>query len=173
MRGKHWTDVESQHRLLDCFGCDAKLAELAHRPTRGRGLRIGYALAQVGIPSPDTVRLLGGVDQQEEEGESAGRHSALRDGESVDQPKQPLEGWRVFGAMTTGSGGDPQPLDDRERLVTLEPADYSSESARKPPDILVEREIFCTRSGRVWHGGKIPQRSASEKGNSWQSANCN
>jgi hypothetical protein len=100
------------------------------------------------------MRLLGGVDQQEEERERAGRHCALRDGESVDEPEQPLEGGRIFGAMPPGSGGDPQPLDDREGLVTFEPADYSSESARKPPDVLVEGEIFCTRSGRVWHASR-------------------
>jgi hypothetical protein len=62
------------------------------------------------------------------------------------------------------AGRDPQSLDDRERLVTFEPPDYSSECARKPPDIVVEREVFFTRSSRVWHGGKIPQGSASEKG---------
>jgi hypothetical protein len=89
----------------------------------------------------------------------------LRDGKSVDQPEQPIEGWRVFVAVPPGSGRNPQSFDDRERLVTFEPEDYSSESARKPPDVVVEREIFFARSGRVWHGGKIPQRHASEKGN--------
>jgi hypothetical protein len=111
------------------------------------------------------MRLLGGVDQEEKERERAGRHCALRDCESVDQPQQPFEGRRVFGAMPPGSGRDPQSLDDRERLVTFEPPNYSSECARKPPNILVEREIFFARSCRVWHGGKIPQCRASEKGN--------
>jgi hypothetical protein len=101
--------------------------------------------------------LLGGVDQQKKERERAGCHSALRDGESVDQLEQPVEGWRVFVAVPPTAGCDPQPFDDRERLVTFEPPDYSSECARKPPDIVVEREIFFARSGRVWHGGKIPQ----------------
>jgi hypothetical protein len=114
------------------------------------------------------VRLFGGVDQQEKERERAGRHSALGDGESVDQPEQPVEGWRVRIAVAPGPSRDTQPLDDRERLVTFEPPDYPPEGARKPPDILVEREIFFARSSRVWHGVKIPQSSASEKGNNYK-----
>jgi hypothetical protein len=70
--------------------------------------------------------------------------------------------------VAPAAGRDPQSLDNRERLVTFEPPDYSSECARKPPDIVVEREVFFTRSGRVWHGVKIPQSSASEKGNNYK-----
>jgi hypothetical protein len=170
MGGKYWTDDQCQHRSFDRLGCDAKLAQFAHRPARGRRLGIGYTLAQVGIPPAHTVRLLGGVDKQKKERERACRHSALRDGESVDQPQQPVEGWRVFVAVPPTASRDPQSLDDRERLVTFEPPDYASECARKPPDVLVEREIFFARSGRVWHGRKIPQSSASEKATT---ANCN
>jgi hypothetical protein len=103
------------------------------------------------------MRLFGGVDQQKKERERAGRHRALRDAESVDQSEQPVKGRRVFVAVPPAASGDTQALDDRERLVTFEPTDHSSECARKPPDIVVEREIFFARSGRVWHRGKLPQ----------------
>jgi hypothetical protein len=164
MRRQDGTNVQRQHRLLDGLGRDAKVAELTHRPARGSGLRIGDALPEVGISPPHAVRLFGSVDQQKKERERPSRHGALRYGESVDQPEQPVERWRVWIPVATGPGRDPKAFDDRERLVTFESPDYPSEGARKPPDIVVEGEIFFARSGRVWHGGKIPQTSASEKG---------
>jgi hypothetical protein len=128
-------------------------------------LWVGDTLAQVRIPPPHAVRLFGSVDQQEKERECAGRHRALGDGESVDQPEQPVESWRVRSTVAPGPGRNPQPLDDRERFVTFESQDDPPEGARKPPDIVVEGEIFFARSGRVWHGVKIPQNNTSEKGN--------
>jgi len=56
--------------------------------------------------------------------------------------------------VPSGPRRDAQPLDDRERLVTLEPPDDPPERAGKPPNIVVEWEIFCTswrREGKAFH----------------------
>src|ERR1700730_2328097 len=141
-------NVEAEHRTLDCLGARAEVAELAHRPPGGCGLRIGDALSQIGIAAPDAVRLFGGVDQQEKEGEGAGRHRAVRDAESVDLPQQVVEGWSVGIAVPTGARGDSETLHDRERFVTLEASDYATKRASQPANVIVEGKIFFSWRSR-------------------------
>jgi hypothetical protein len=155
--GEDRANIEAEHRALDCLGARAKVAELSHRPPGGRGLRIGDALPQIRVAAPDAVRLLGGVDQQEKEGEGAGRHGAVRDAESVDLFQQVVEGRSVGIAVPTGAGCHAQPLDDRERLVTLEASDYATKRASQPANVIVEGKIFFSWGSRRWHGVKILQ----------------
>jgi hypothetical protein len=98
------------------------------------------------------VRLFGGVDQQEKEGEGTGRHSTVRDGESVDLPQQVVESRSVGIPVPAGARSNAQPLDDRERLVTLEAPDYATERTGQPPNVVVEGEILFSWGSRRWHG---------------------
>jgi hypothetical protein len=54
--------------------------------------------------------------------------------------------------VPTGARGDAQPLDDRERLVTLEASDYATKRASQPANVIVEGEIFFSWGSRRWHG---------------------
>ena len=112
MRGQHRAELEIQHCALDAVGADSEPAQLAHRPARGRRLRIGLRPPQVCVAASDAVRLLGGVDQQKEEREGARRHSALFDGESVDLAQDPIEVGRAALTVTARAGCDTQRLDD-------------------------------------------------------------
>jgi hypothetical protein len=47
--------------------------------------------SQIRISAPDTMRLLGGVDQQKEEGEGARGDGALLYAEPVDPPEHVVE----------------------------------------------------------------------------------
>jgi len=80
MRSENRTHVQREHRALDLVRGAAHLAELPHRPADGRRLENTAAFAEVRIPTPDAVSLLGGVDQQKEEGERARGDRALAAG---------------------------------------------------------------------------------------------
>jgi hypothetical protein len=76
----------------------------------------------------------------------------LRHAESVDQLEQLVEGGRVWRTVPPGPRRDAQLLDGRERLVTLEPLDDPPERAGKPPNIVVEWEVFFSGRSRRGHG---------------------
>jgi len=59
--------------------------------------------------------------------------------------------------VPAGARRDAQPLDDRERLVTLEAPDYATERTGQPPNVVVEGEILFSWGSRRWHGVKILQ----------------
>jgi len=54
--------------------------------------------------------------------------------------------------VPTGARRDAQPLDDSERLVTLEAPDYATERTGQPPNVVVEGEIFFSWRSRRGHG---------------------
>ena len=123
VRGEHGTDVERQHRLLDCVGVRSELPQLTHRPACRRGLRL-RSFAEVSTAPPYAVRLLSGVDQQKEEREGSRGNRALLYCQSVHfanvvERSDPL-------TVTSGARCGPKALDDIERLFSLEPLDNTS-----------------------------------------------
>ena len=123
-------------------------------PARRRWLWIINCLSQVRVATPDTVRLLGGVNQQEEQSESARRHRTLFDGEAIDLPEQFVEGRSVGLAVATRTCRDAQSLDDPEGVVPLQSLDDASQRCGEPADVVVERKIFFSRRGRGWHASR-------------------
>jgi hypothetical protein len=66
------------------------------------GLDVGFA--KVSVASTNAVCLLGGVDQQEEECESARGDRALLNRQTVDLAQQLIEGRSISLPMTPGAG---------------------------------------------------------------------
>ena len=75
----------------------------------------------------DAVHLLGSVDQQEEERESARRHRTQLERESLYLVQQLVEGGRIGFTVATGTTGAAEALDRVERLLALEVADHAAE----------------------------------------------
>jgi hypothetical protein len=98
------------------------------------------------------VRLFRGINQQKEERERARSNCALLDAESVDLAEQVIEGRGVGVPVPSGARGDAQAFDDRERLLSFEPPDYTPQRSCEPAYVIVEGQIFFSWSGRGGHG---------------------
>jgi len=95
------------------------------------------------------VRLLGGVDQQEEKRERSSDYRALADAQLIDLSQQIFERRRVRLGAPARARGDPQALDDLERLLALEPVNDTAERAGEPSNVLVEWKIFVARGAKI------------------------
>ena len=83
--------------------------------------------------------LLGGVDQEEEQGECARGDGALFDGQAVDNPKNFFECKGADLVMAPCAGCHAQTLDNGEGFVAFQPANYPPQRRGKPADVLMER----------------------------------
>jgi hypothetical protein len=145
MRCEHGPDVEREHRLLDRIGRCAKFSELVHRPSSRRGLRLSDSPAEVRVPPPYAVGLLGGVDQQKEQCERAGGDRALLDCERVDFAQQIVEARRSQLAVPPRARRGAKALDNLERFLSFQSLDDASERSRQPADVVVERKVLLSR----------------------------
>jgi hypothetical protein len=121
-------------------------------------LRIRDALAEVRIATPDAVRLLGRVYQEKKERKGPRRHGAMLDAEAVDLPQKIVESPGVRISAPARAGRDAQLLDNLERFLSLEPPDDAPKSARQPPDVLVEWNVFFSWGSRGGHDPKYRVR---------------
>jgi hypothetical protein len=111
-------------------------------------LRVGDSLAEIRVPTPDSVGLFGGVDEQKEERERARNDGALRYTERVDLTQQIVERRSSPLAVTASPRSGAKALDDLERLLSLESLNDASQRAGQPANIFVERNVFSSRGHR-------------------------
>jgi hypothetical protein len=107
-----------------------------------------YTLSEVRVAAPHAVGLLGGVDQQEEESESASRDPALRDAQLIDFPQQIVERCCARLTAATCARCNTQALDNVERWFSLETVNYAAERSREPANVVVKRNIFLAGRAR-------------------------
>jgi hypothetical protein len=94
------------------------------------------------------MSLLGGVDQEKEEGERTRCDRALLDSKSIDFTQQIVERRNSGLAVTPSARCGAQPFDDLEGFLSFQSLDDAPERAGQPADILVEGEILLSRGHR-------------------------
>jgi hypothetical protein len=95
------------------------------------------------------VRLLGGVDQQEEEGECARGDGALVHRELFDFREEIVEIVATSVAVASRSRRGAETLYCLVSLRALEPLYHPAEGGREPPHVFVERNVFRSRDRRT------------------------
>jgi len=93
------------------------------------------------------VHLLGGVDEQEEEGEGARGDRAQLEREPFYLAQKFVERWGSRVAMAPRAAGAAEGLDRVERLLPLEPEDDAAERGGEPADVLVEGNVLTPDGG--------------------------
>ena len=153
MRGEHGAHVESRDRLHHLVGRAAGVAQAAHGPACGSGLRIRIRTALVVEAAPHAVHLLRGVDQQEEEGEGPGDVAGDRDGQRIDAGEELVEGGRIGSTAAARPAGATQTLDRLVGRLALEPADDAAERGGESPNVLVKGDVLGTGGDDLLGGG--------------------
>ncbi len=107
-------------------------------------MRGGIRIARVHAGAPYAMHLLCGIDEQEEQGESASRNGAVRQRERLDSLEQLLEGRRFGVSAATGARVAPQRFHMLKGLLTLETPDHTPERRRETTHVIVEGKVFGT-----------------------------
>jgi len=89
------------------------------------------------------MHLLGGVDQEEEQGERSSSDARQVRGELRRVLDQLIESWRAGRSVPSRAAARSQAVDNRESFITFQSLNDSAKSAAEIPDILVKRKIFA------------------------------
>jgi hypothetical protein len=89
--------------------------------------------------------LLGGIDQQKEESESASGDRALLGRQRIDFKQQVVERWSAGLSVTAGTRCGAQALDYLKGFFPFQSLNHSSEGAGEPTDIVVEGQVLLSR----------------------------
>lgn len=90
------------------------------------------------------MHLLGGIDQEEEEGERPRDDGHPFEGQRIDSGEQFLQALARLGAMPSRARRLPQRLDGVKRFFALEPTNYVAECGGKSSDVVMKRRVLGT-----------------------------
>jgi hypothetical protein len=122
--GEHWPDIELGDRRGDRGGVVTALGELGERPADRSGLRLA---TRAEVAASSAVDLLGGVDQQKEQGEGAADPTGDVDRHVADLGEQFLKARGAGLVAAAGAAASAEVFDGGEHRVALEAADDLSE----------------------------------------------
>jgi len=105
VRREHGPHAKPEHRVLDVGGGASLPLQLAHRPARGRGLRLGIFRAPVRARTAHAMYLLGRVDEEKEEREGARGRGGQLGRERAHLLQQLVERRRVRIAVPARAAG--------------------------------------------------------------------
>jgi hypothetical protein len=114
----------------------AGFPKLAHRPPQRSGLRVG-ALPLIGVTPPGAMDLLGGVDQQKEEGECASDDRGAVQWKRIHVCKKRIERRGIGRTQSTCAAETPKRLDLLECGVALETTYDPAERGGEPTNVFV------------------------------------
>ena len=150
MSREHGPHLEPGHRVTDFLRRNTAGLELLEGPAGGAGLRVVGA-SPVGGSATYAVNLLGGVHEQEEQGERTCHRPGESWRECVDGLEQVLQ-LDVGGIWIAPIGAArAQGVDRLEDLVALEPTDDPPQDVLEPANVLVEGSVLVPHRQR-FHG---------------------